>query len=166
MTAYVSATMPSPVGTLTFVASDEGLRAVLWEHERGGRSGLGDEIARRADHPILVRAIGQVGEYLAGNRTVFDLPLDLRGTEFQCRAWRALADIPFGQTATYRQQAERIGHPSAVRAVGAANGKNPIPIILPCHRVIGSDGSLTGFGGGLPAKRFLLDHEAGRLTVF
>ena len=101
-------------------------------------------------------------EYFAGRRTTFELPLEPRGTEFQRSVWRALTQIPFGETTTYRAIATRIGKPEAVRAVGAANGANPLPIVVPCHRVIGSNGSLTGFGGGLPVKRWLLDHEAGQ----
>ena len=101
-----------------------------------------------------------LANYFEGKQTTFDLPLDPRGTEFQKSVWRALTEIPFGATATYREIAHRIGKPDAVRAVGAANGANPIPIVIPCHRVIGSNGSLTGFGGGLPVKRWLLDHEA------
>ncbi len=100
-----------------------------------------------------------MGEYFAGRRTTFDIPLDLRGTEFQVTVWRALAEIPFGQTSTYGEQAARIGRPSAARAVGAANGRNPVSIVLPCHRIVGKDGSLTGFAGGLDTKQYLLDHE-------
>ena len=99
-------------------------------------------------------------EYFAGRRMNFDLPLEPRGTLFQKSVWRALTEIPFGETTTYRAIAAVIGKPEAVRAVGAANGANPLPIVVPCHRVIGSNGSLTGFGGGLPVKRWLLDHEA------
>ena len=99
-------------------------------------------------------------DYFAGRTQKFDLPLEPRGTEFQKSVWRALVDIPYGQTTTYRAIAHLLGKPEAVRAVGAANGANPLPIVVPCHRVIGSNGSLTGFGGGLPVKRWLLDHEA------
>ena len=111
------------------------------------------------DHPVLAAATAQLAEYFAGRRQEFDIPLDLTGTEFQRAAWSALASVPFGETRSYRQQAEAIGRPKAVRAVGAANGKNPVPIVLPCHRIVGSDGSLTGYGGGLPIKEFLLNHE-------
>jgi len=109
--------------------------------------------------PVLEAAAEQLREYFAGERTSFDLPLALDGTPFQQEAWRALADIPYGETVSYGEQARRLGRPDAVRAVGAANGANPIAIVLPCHRVIGADGSLTGFGGGLETKRRLLDLE-------
>ena len=101
----------------------------------------------------------QLAEYFAGTRVGFEVPLDPVGTAFQLRAWFALADIPYGETTSYGAQAARIGHPSAVRAVGAANGRNPLPIVLPCHRVVGKDGSLTGFGGGIAMKAALLDFE-------
>jgi len=103
---------------------------------------------------------GALSGYFSGHRVTFELPLDPRGTEFQASVWRALLDIPFGQTTTYGELARRLGKPAAVRAVGAANGANPIPIVIPCHRVIGSNGALVGFGGGLPVKRWLLEHEA------
>lgn len=109
---------------------------------------------------ILCSAVEQLTAYFAAELLEFDLPLDLRGTEFQTKAWRALASIPYGETISYQRQAERIGVPSAVRAIGAANGKNPCSIVLPCHRVVGADGSLTGFGGGLPTKRALLAFES------
>jgi methylated-DNA-[protein]-cysteine S-methyltransferase len=107
----------------------------------------------------LAAASAQMEEYFAGTRRRFDLPLDLGGTDFQRQAWLALADVPYGETATYGEQADRIGRPGAFRAVGAANGRNPVPVVLPCHRIIGADGSLTGFGGGLELKQQLLDHE-------
>jgi methylated-DNA-[protein]-cysteine S-methyltransferase len=147
----------SPIGPLTLIASDVGLQAIRWPDES-----IPDSVEPVADgpHPILDTAAAQLEEYFAGERTTFDLPLDLRGTDFQVTAWQALADVPFGQTSTYGVQAERIGRPKAVRAIGAANGRNPVPIVLPCHRIVGKDGSLTGFAGGLEVKRFLLDHEA------
>ena len=120
----------------------------------------------RACSLLLDEAAWQLGEYFAGARMAFDLPLDLQGTPFQRQAWLALAESPYGETVSYAEQAVRLGRPSAVRAVGAANGRNPVPIVLPCHRVVGSDGSLTGFGGGLDVKRALLDHEAGRRALF
>jgi methylated-DNA-[protein]-cysteine S-methyltransferase len=101
----------------------------------------------------------QLEEYFTGRRRVFDLPIRMEGTEFQRRAWRMLMEIPYGQTRSYGEQAKRIGNPNASRAVGLANGRNPIPIVVPCHRVIGADGSLTGFGGGIERKRWLLAHE-------
>jgi methylated-DNA-[protein]-cysteine S-methyltransferase len=151
-------TTPSPVGELTLVASDAGLCAVLWPSDEG-RVSFDAELRADASHPVLMRAARQLGEYFAGTRQTFDLPLDLRGTEFQVSVWEALAEIDFGETSTYGAQAQAIGNPAAVRAVGAANGKNPVSIVLPCHRIVGKDGSLTGFAGGLDAKRYLLDHE-------
>ena len=109
--------------------------------------------------PLLRRAARQLTEYFAGKRISFDLPLDLRGTPFQLAAWRSLAEIPYGSTLSYGQQAALIGRPKAVRAVGRANGRNPVPIVLPCHRIVGADGSLTGFGGGLDLKLDLLRRE-------
>jgi len=115
-----------------------------------------------ATNAVVDKAIGQLKAYFAGTLENFDLPLDPAGTEFQRDVWFALAEIPYGATKSYRWLAERVGRPTATRAVGATNGRNPIPIVLPCHRVIGSDGSLTGFGGGLPLKRALLDLERRR----
>jgi methylated-DNA-[protein]-cysteine S-methyltransferase len=155
-----STTHPTPVGMLTLVASDRGLRAVLWPKLSPQQAGISPRPRRDPDHPILRKAVHQLDEYFAGSRTSFDLPLDLEGTRFQLAAWRSLAEIPFGATTTYGRQAAELGVPRAARAVGAANGANPVCIVLPCHRVIGADGSLTGFGGGLPVKQWLLDHEA------
>lgn len=149
----------SRVGELTLVATDTGLRAVLWPTEKEGRVPLVEEIASMPEHPVLSATRAQLEEYFRGERTEFDLPLDLRGTDFQKSAWLALATIPFGETATYGEQAERIGKPAAVRAIGAANGRNPISIILPCHRVVGANGDLTGFAGGIETKRDLLAFE-------
>ncbi len=158
MTAELtSRTMPSPIGPLTLVASTDGLCAISWPDQPTSRDA---EACAGGAHPVLDAAAEQLQEYFAGERVDFDLPLDLNGTDFQVTAWRALADVPFGQTSTYGAQAERIGRPKAVRAIGAANGQNPVPIVLPCHRIVGKDGSLTGFAGGLDIKRFLLDHEA------
>jgi methylated-DNA-[protein]-cysteine S-methyltransferase len=142
----------TPVGSLGLVASERGLSRVLWDGEPG--SG-GDEAMLRA-------AAAQLREYFAGTRRAFDVPLDLDGTQFQRRAWTALAAIPYGETRSYGEQARRLGVPRAARAIGAANGANPVPIVLPCHRLVGADGSLTGFGGGLDVKRWLLDFEATR----
>ena len=158
-------TIDSPFGDLTVVASPHGLRAVLWPDDREGRVVVGD-VDEHAESTIVDDACAQLEEYFAGSRTTFELPLDLVGTDFQVDVWSALADIPYGETATYAEQASRIGRPKAVRAVGAANGRNPVSIVLPCHRVIGADGSLTGFAGGLDAKRQLLDHEAGTRSLF
>ena len=145
----------TPIGMLTVIGSDAGIRAILWDGEEvpGG-------VTDNGGIAVLAEAAAQLEAYFNGERTAFDLPLDLVGTPFQLEAWRALAEVPFGTTVTYGEQARRLGRPNAFRAVGAANGANPVPIVLPCHRVVGSDGSLTGFGGGLATKRWLLDHEA------
>ncbi len=143
----------SPIGKLTLFARDGKLVGV---HFAPGAPPVN---SREGTEPVLEAAAAQLREYFAGERTAFDLPLELAGTAFQQEAWRALAEIPYGETVSYGEQARRLGRPDAVRAVGAANGRNPIPIVLPCHRVIGADGSLTGFGGGLEAKRRLLDLE-------
>lgn len=153
----------SPLGPLTLVASDAGLRAVLWSGDDPAQAGLAGPPAagETGPSPVLTETARQLDAYFAGSLRSFDLPLDLHGTPFQQQAWLALADIPYGETRTYAEQAARLGRPAAFRAVGAANGRNPLSIVLPCHRVIGSDGSLTGFAGGLAAKRWLLAHEAG-----
>jgi methylated-DNA-[protein]-cysteine S-methyltransferase len=147
----------SPIGPLGLVASDAGLRAVVFDGRRirqEGSSHVLDETARQLD------------AYFAGDRMTFDLPLELHGTEFHRRCWLALASIPYGQTVSYGEQARRLGLGNdAARAVGAANGQNPLPIVLPCHRVIGADGSLVGFGGGLHVKRYLLEHEGALLPL-
>jgi len=156
---YVSKTVPSPVGELTLVASDDGLAAVLWENDSPKRVPLTVE-EENPRHPVLREAEKQLKEYFAGKRTQFDLPLDFQGTDFQKRVWKALLKIPFGETRSYGQIARALGKPSAMRAVGAANGRNPISIIAPCHRVIGKDGKLTGFAGGLKAKAHLLALES------
>jgi methylated-DNA-[protein]-cysteine S-methyltransferase len=148
--------MDSPVGMLRLVADREGLREICFEHERHPKPA----------HPGWIRAPAalrfarvQLDEYFAGKRQHFELPLHPLGTAFQQTVWLALRDIPYGVTISYGELARRIGKPQAMRAVGAANGRNPLPIVVPCHRVIGADGSLTGFGGGLPIKRLLLDLE-------
>jgi methylated-DNA-[protein]-cysteine S-methyltransferase len=150
--------MQSPVGRLTLVASDSGLAAILWENDSPRRVPL-NRVAEEPDHPILLETEKQLREYFAGRRQAFSVPLDFGGTEFQNQVWQALLSIPFGETRTYAEIARQIGRPAAVRAVGAANGRNPISIIAPCHRVIGSTGKLTGFAGGLQAKAHLLALE-------
>jgi methylated-DNA-[protein]-cysteine S-methyltransferase len=146
MTRYYK-TVQTPVGVLKLVASDTGLSAILWEDDDPKRVRIGD--AQNDDaHPILVRAENQLREYFSGRRKSFDVELDPVGTDFQRDVWRALLEIPHGETRSYAQVANAIGKPKAVRAVGAAIGKNPISIVAPCHRVIGSDGSLTGFARG------------------
>lgn len=152
-----STTLDSPVGPLTVIASDAGVRAVLWPDDEG-RVRLGETL-ERPDHPVLVRATRQLDEYFSGERQEFDVPLDAVGTDFQQSAWTALRSIDFGTTVSYGEQAARMGDRRKARAVGAANGKNPISIIVPCHRVVGADGSLTGFAGGTDTKAWLLDHE-------
>jgi len=156
--------MPSPVGELTLTATDEGLTGILFDTNRHARPRL-DEWTRVAERGTAAAALvlsavrAQLDEYFAGTRREFDLPLAPQGTDFQRRVWHALVEIPFGRTTTYIAVARRLGDPAAVRAVGAANGRNPIPIVVPCHRVIGADGSLVGFGGGMERKRWLLHHE-------
>ena len=150
--------MDSPVGQLKLVARGNRLVAILWENDRPGRVRLG--LATQAPaSDILQRTEQQLNEYFAGTRTRFELDLDFSGTDFQKKVWQALLTIPFGETRTYSQIALQVGSPAAVRAVGAANGKNPISIIAPCHRVIGMSGELTGFAGGLAAKELLLRLE-------
>jgi methylated-DNA-[protein]-cysteine S-methyltransferase len=156
---YVYKWVNSPIGRLKLVATDNALAGVLWEKERAGRVRVDTESENNA-HPVLVETERQIKEYLCGRRQTFTLALDLVGTEFQRRVWNALLTIPFGETRTYEQIARQIGKPTAMRAVGAANGRNPISIVVPCHRVIGATGDLTGFAGGLDAKAFLLTLEA------
>jgi methylated-DNA-[protein]-cysteine S-methyltransferase len=151
-------TFDSPVGALSLVATDVALIALVWRRET--HSAVFERAVDAPDHPLLRETARQLQEYFAGSRRSFDLPLEFRGTDFQRRAWSALLTIPYGETRTYGQMAEQIGNPAAVRAVGAANGRNPISIIAPCHRVIGMNGDLTGFGGGLDAKASLLSLEA------
>ena len=148
----------SPVGQLRAFATEAGLCGLLWPNTTDKR--FDGAIAVAAEEvPVFVELKKQLIEYFAGDRQSFDLPVMLTGTEFQQQTWRALQEIPFGQTRSYAQQAQAIGRPRAVRAVGAANGKNPISIVIPCHRVIGKDGSLTGFAGGTDTKRRLLEME-------
>lgn len=150
--------MDSPVGQLQLVAHDQALVAVLWDCEMPNRVKLA-ELHEDQTHPILLKTRRQLLEYFQGKRKCFDIPLDFAGTEFQQKVWQALLEIPFGETRSYKQIAEQIGNAKAVRAVGAANGKNPISIIAPCHRVIGSTGKLVGFAGGLDKKEILLNIE-------
>lgn len=156
---YHAKIIATPVGELTLVATDKGLSAILWKNEGAQRVPL-KPISLNDQHPILCEAERQLREYFAGERQQFDMPYDTVGTEFQKKVWQALLTIPFGETRSYLQIAEQIGNPKAVRAVGAANGKNPLSIMAPCHRVIGSNGKLTGFAGGLSVKAFLLELES------
>ncbi|MFZ2996586.1 methylated-DNA--[protein]-cysteine S-methyltransferase [Sphingobium sp.] len=149
---------PSPVGDLTLVASEQGLVAILWQDDDPGRVRLG-VVEEGAGQPALEAAQVQLSEYFAGARRDFTVPLDFRGTDFQRKVWAALLTIPYGETRSYGDIARMIGQPTASRAVGAANGRNPVSIIAPCHRVVGSNGALTGFAGGLPVKTWLLDME-------
>jgi methylated-DNA-[protein]-cysteine S-methyltransferase len=144
----------TPVGRLTLVAGDAGLRRILWPGEAPPAG------AQAGPDPVLDAARAQLDAYFAGERTAFDLALELAGTEFQRRAWVALAAIPYGTTRSYGAQASVLGRPGSARAVGAANARNPLPVVLPCHRLVGADGALTGFAGGLEVKRALLAHEA------
>ncbi len=149
--------LDSPIGPLTLAADDSGLRVVEFPENRYLAKRDSSWVA--ADHPILALTRTQLVEYFAGRRQRFELPLAPRGTPFQLEVWQALAEIPHGKTWSYGQLANPPGRPQARRAVGAANGRNPLPIVLPCHRVIGASGALTGFGGGLPTKQFLLELE-------
>lgn len=172
MTATLfSTTMPSPIGELTIVADDTAIVAIRWDTDSDDRQPdahnpvdmsigrRGAEVRETPDHPVLAAAVEQLTEYFAGERTTFDLPLAPAGTEFQQSAWDALRGIPFGVTVSYGEQAATMGDKRKARAVGAANGRNPIPIVVPCHRVVGSNGHLTGFAGGIEVKAWLLDHE-------
>lgn len=148
----------SPVGLLKLVAHDQALVAVLWENENPNRVRVATLIEDQ-NHPVLLKTQQQLREYFNQTRTIFDLALDFQGTDFQKKVWQALLTIPFGETRSYKQIAEQIGNVKAVRAVGAANGKNPISIIAPCHRVVGANGKLVGFAGGLENKEILLKIE-------
>jgi len=159
--------LPTPIGELLLTASDSALTGVLFpgpvppvrEPEGGEDDGSGPAGA------LLARAREQLTEYFAGTRTTFDLPLEAAGSLFERRVWGALRTIPYGTTVSYSELARRLGDVRATRAVGAANGKNPIPIIVPCHRVVGAHGELTGFGGGLDRKRWLLEHEGALMKL-
>ncbi|MHC8401727.1 methylated-DNA--[protein]-cysteine S-methyltransferase [Pseudomonas sp. MDT1-17] len=155
---YTFTTLASPVGELKLVANGSRLAAILWENDKPERVRLGP-MRESPENPILMRTAQQLREYFSGTRNRFDLELEFVGTEFQKKVWAALLTIPFGETRSYSEIARQIGNPSAVRAVGAANGKNPISIVAPCHRVIGASGKLTGFAGGLEAKEQLLTLE-------
>ncbi|HEY7628604.1 MAG TPA: methylated-DNA--[protein]-cysteine S-methyltransferase [Ilumatobacteraceae bacterium] len=157
---YHTTTIDSPVGELRIIASERGLRAILWGAEDVARIAAiddGDLVEERT--PLLDEAVRQLQEYFAGTRRDFDLPLDPAGTPFQQSAWNVLRTIPYGKTMSYGEQARRLGDPNKARAVGAANGKNPLSIVVPCHRVVGSSGELTGFAAGIDVKSWLLDHE-------
>lgn len=163
--AYHYKQIDSPVGKLTLVVHGDKLSAILWEHERPNRVVVG-EMTVDDHHPILLDTEQQLCEYFSGTRTQFNLPLLFQGTVFQQQVWQALLTIPYGETRSYSDIAHQIGNPKAVRAVGAANGRNPISIIAPCHRVIGRSGELTGFAGGMAAKAILLQLEMGSDSLY
>ena len=154
--------MDSPVGALKLVAHDHALVAVMWDNEDHKRVRLA-ELIEDHQHPMLLRVKKQLEQYFAGQRQQFDLPLDFKGTDFQQQVWQTLLTIPYGETRSYKEIAVQIGNEKAVRAVGAANGRNPISIIAPCHRVIGSSGALVGFAGGLDKKQILLSLEQSQI---
>ena len=161
---------PSPIGELVVTASDAALKGVLFPLPRNRvtpeeQPGWAEDDGRGPAAALLARVRRQLTEYFDGTRTSFDLPLDAAGSAFERRVWDLLRTIPYGATTSYGELARRLGDPHATRAVGAANGKNPIPIIVPCHRVVGARGELTGFGGGLDRKRWLLEHEGALLTL-
>jgi methylated-DNA-[protein]-cysteine S-methyltransferase len=158
--------LSSPVGILHAFADEKGLTGLVWPLSDDSRFDYEFELVRPNQKPIFNQLKTQLGEYFDRKRKSFDLPLNPSGTEFQVAAWNALCEIPYGTTRTYAEQAAIIGRPKAVRAVGAANGKNPISIVIPCHRVIGSNGKLTGFAGGVDVKRFLLEHESEQKMIF
>jgi methylated-DNA-[protein]-cysteine S-methyltransferase len=149
----------SPIGTLLIACDEEAIRRI--EFPRNGKPAQPEPGWQQSNGGLLREAAQQLSEYFSGCRTAFTVPLGPEGTEFQTTVWGHLRNIPYGQTISYGELAKRVGNPKASRAVGAANGCNPIPIMIPCHRVIGSDGTLTGFGGGLPTKKALLTLEAG-----
>ena len=153
-------TLTTPIGELMLTADDDGALTGVYLPNR-----LPDPAGWERDDELLADARRQLTEYFAGERTTFDLPLRPAGAPFQLRVWEALLRIPYGETASYGELARELGHPTAARAVGAANGRNPIAIVVPCHRVIGSNGSLTGYAGGLECKRALLDLEVGRAAL-
>lgn len=157
----------SPIGPLTLVADDQGLTHVLFPTHSLADVGLNpSDVPEAPDDPVLCETALQLGEYFDGTRTDFDLPLHIEGAAFDVDVWHAMRSIPYGETISYGEQSEIAGHPGAFQAVGSANGRNPLPIVIPCHRVIGSDGSLVGFGGGLALKRQLLDLESGVQRLF
>jgi methylated-DNA-[protein]-cysteine S-methyltransferase len=163
VTAWTTA-VDSPLGPLDLVADDDGALTHLLFRDEVRFAGV--RPALRSDPGPFAQVVAQLAEYFAGERTAFDLPLAPSGTPFQLAAWAALRDIPYGETRTYGAQARAVGRPTAVRAVGAANGRNPLGIVVPCHRVVGSDGSLTGYGGGVDRKHWLLAHERRGHTLF
>jgi len=164
--SHVFKAVATPVGKLTLIASEKGLAAILWENDKETRVPIKVETEENPNHPILLKAEQQLKEYFCGKRKSFSIELDLQGTEFQKQVWQELLSIPFGETRSYGQIAQNIHRPKASRAVGAANGRNPVSIVVPCHRVIGENGKLTGFAGGLEAKsKLLMLERAGREPI-
>ena len=158
-------TVDSPVGPLRLVTDGESLTGLYFAEHRHAPEDLGSEVDAADAAPVLRDAAAQLEEYFAGTRRDFDLPLAARGTDFQHRVWEQLARIPYGQTWSYGQLAAELGQPQASRAVGLANGRNPISIVVPCHRVVGSTGAITGYGGGVGRKQALLDLERGQIPL-
>ena len=152
----VVTTVDSPIGPLTLVSRDGRLVNLMMEDQNHR---AGEPVGARRDHAAFADVVGQLEEFFAGERTTFDVPMTLEGTEFQRRVWAELCAIPYGETISYGELARRVGSPGASRAVGTANGHNPVAVIVPCHRVIASDGTLGGYGGGLDRKLHLLDLE-------
>ncbi|MGI9605100.1 MAG: methylated-DNA--[protein]-cysteine S-methyltransferase [Acidimicrobiales bacterium] len=157
---------PSPVGDLQIITSSRGLRAVLWPVEKAGRVEFDEDVVDADADDVAHATAAQLDEYFAGDRDSFDLPLDPVGTDFQREVWAGLSRIPHGETSSYGALADKLDRPGAARAVGAATGANPISIIVPCHRLVGASGKLTGFAGGLDTKRWLLEHERGGQLSF
>jgi methylated-DNA-[protein]-cysteine S-methyltransferase len=155
--------LDTPIGTLLVAGDEKAVRRI--DFPKNGKARTPDRDWTESSRGPVGQAVKQLREYFAGRRAEFDLPLAPSGTEFQRTVWRNLQDIPYGETISYGELAKRVGNPKASRAVGAANGQNPIPIVIPCHRVIGANGKLTGFGGGLPTKEALLALETKQLTL-
>ena len=157
-------TMTSPLGEITVFAKGDALTAIWFTGQRYAPP-IGSAMRRDPGHPAIVAAQRQLNEYFAGTRTTFDLPLASIGTSFQRAVWREIAGVRFGETIAYRELAQRAGYPDAIRAAGAATGRNPWAIVVPCHRIVGSDGSLTGYAGGLDRKRALLGLETTQVRL-
>jgi methylated-DNA-[protein]-cysteine S-methyltransferase len=161
----------SPIGSILIECSERGISKLVFademtSHGNSAGTAFSTGVANEMTSLAAFRAVSQLDEYFSKNRRIFDLPLDLKGTPFQLRVWNELLNIPFGQTITYKELAIRLGDVKAIRAAGTANGANPVSIIVPCHRVIGSDGSLTGYAGGLWRKKWLLEHENQSPSIF
>jgi methylated-DNA-[protein]-cysteine S-methyltransferase len=156
METLVQKSIPSPLGALRLVATDRALVGVFYAQHRPAPAADGREVD---EHPLLDDAAGELRDYFQGSRTRFSVPMTLRGTDFQRAVWRALGEIPFGETRSYGDLARALGRPGAARAVGMANARNPLSILIPCHRVVATGGGLSGYAGGQAAKRWLLQHE-------